>query len=489
MSTDHARVVLAAIVPSRRDLLLYALHHLEPEHFRVTEQRKVYEILERYYDVAGDVLPMATLSDLLSRSGVDESKQLLYEELYADLVNYTPAEHEFRYSVDALKDLRAQQKTGEAITLAFEILERGVDMSDRARKGHEDAREWLYGELGQIDRLNNQDLAPEGDIRKESQQVLEEYAARKSGLIDAGVMTGIPSIDAVSGGLQNGDLALVAAYTSQGKSQLCAQTAWDTAVMQGKNAYIATSETVRGSVRRRLICRHSRQPQFGLPQGLNTRDVRDATLDDKQEQVLRAVLDDLENNPSYGKMHVVQIPRGATLGYVESKMKRAGEQWEIDLAIIDYLALLKPDRRRDNGREELNDILKDSKVMATSFYGGKGVPLLSPWQMSKTAYANAVMSGGYQLTSLADTSEAEKTPDMLLTLLVLDENSHQAKAQFLKNRDGETPPQFTLGIDYRNAYLGEDTGGSPLDAYGIDAAPGPFSSASSVMDFLNHTSG
>jgi replicative DNA helicase len=470
VSTDHARVVLAAIAPHRRDLLLYALHHLEPEHFRFTEQRKVFEILERYYDVAGDVLPQATLTDLLGRSGVDESKQLLYEELYADLVAYEPADHEFRYSVDALKDLRSQQKTGEVITLAFEILERGVEMPDRDRKGHEDAREYLYAELGQIDRLSHQETAPEGDIKHEGTEVLEEYAAKKSGLTPSGVMTGIHSIDVISGGLQNGDLALIAAYTSQGKSQLCAQTAWDTAVVQGKNAYIATSETVRGSVRRRLICRHSRLPQFEYPQGLNTRDVRDATLDEKGEQVLRAVVDDLDNNPAYGKMHVVQIPRGATLGYVESKMKRAGEQWEIHLGVIDYIALLKPDRKRDNGREEMNDLLKDSKVMATSFYGGKGLPLLSPWQMSKTAYANAVMSGGYQLTSLADTSEAEKTPDMLVALLVLDDNPHQAKVQFLKNRDGETPPQFTLSIDYRNAYLGEDTGADPLAALG--ATPG-----------------
>jgi replicative DNA helicase len=478
-------VVLAAIIPDRKDLYLYATHHLEPEHFRVQEQRKVFEILEKYYDVAGDVLPAATLSDLLIRSGVDEAKQLMYEQLYADFVSYEPQDHEFRYAVDALKDLRAKHRTGEVITQAFEILERGIEMPDRERKGHADAREFLYAELGDIDKLNNIESAPEGDVRTERDEVLQDYADKKAGIDGDGIKTGIPSIDSVTGGFRNGELALIAAYTSQGKTQFMTQTFWDAAVMQGKNVYFATSETVRTQVRRRLICRHSRLPQFEHPGGLNVRDLRDGTLDPQGEKVLQMVVDDLYTNPSYGKLHLAQIPRGATLGYLESKMKRQGEMWEIHLTGVDYLALLKPDRRRDNNREELNDILKDAKVMATSFYNGRGVPMLSPWQMSKTAYANAVLSGAYQLTSLADTSEAEKTPDQLIAMLHTEDNRHVAKMQFLKCRDGEIPPLFSLSVDYRNAYLGEYDGGSG-DMDLLSTETGAFGATHDVTDFLNY---
>lgn len=486
--SDHARTVLAGILPDRRDLWLYASHHLEPEHFRDPEQCVLFKLLERYYDVAGDVLPAATLSEMLSRAGVDEAKQLLYEELYAELAAYQPAEHEFRYAVDGLKDLRSMQKTGEAITTAFEILERGVDLEDRKHKGHEDAREYLYSELGEIDKLNSTQAAPEGDIRFEASEVLQEYADKKAGVSGKGILSGIPSLDSVTGGFQSGELGLIAAYTANGKSQLLTQICWDVSVNQGKNFFLATSETVRGQVRRRLICRHSRLPQFGLPNGLNVRDLRDGTLDDQQEQVLRAVLDDMEHNPAYGKQHLVQIPRGATLGYVESKMRRQGEQWEIHLSAIDYLALLKPDRRRDNNREELNDILKDSKVLATSFYNGNGVPILSPWQMSQKAFKEALIAGSYQLANLADTSEAEKTPDQIISLLHTDDNPHVTKAQFLKNRDGEIPPMFSLTVDYRNAYLADyDGGNTSLDLLSTAGSSNDtFGQQHDMMDWLNN---
>lgn len=471
MASDYARTVLAGIIPDRRDLWLYAQHHLDPEHFgdsKTSETRKIFELLERYYDITGDVLPQATLTDLLARSDTDESKQLLYEQLYADLVAYKPAEHEFRYAVDALKDLRSKQRTGEAIATSFEILERGVELQDRKHKGHQDARDYLYSELGAIDKLNNHEAAPEGDIRLERDEMLAEYAAKKAGESGIGILSGVPSIDLVTGGFQAGELALIAAYTGNGKSQLLTQTCWDVAVEQGKNFLMATSETVRDQVRRRLVARHSRLPQFGYPKGLNVRDIRDATLDAQSEKVFQDVLEDLNYNSSYGKMYTCQVPRGATLGYVEQKMKRQGELWEIHMVGIDYLALLKPDRRRDNNREELNDILKDSKVLATSFYSGKGVPILSPWQMSQKAFKEALLAGQYQLANLADTSEAEKTPDQIIALLHTDDNPNVTKTQFLKNRDGEIPPAFTLSVDYRNAYLGEfDGGSSSLDLLSV----------------------
>lgn len=464
---DAASQVLAAIVPNRRDLLIHALHHLSPEHFRLEIQRSIFNLLSKYFDVAGDVLPASTLADLLERQGVDEAKSLIYEETYAELIATPVAEHEYKYAVDALKDKRAQHLTGEAITTAFEVLENGTDVEGVPLKGHEAARSYLYARLGDIDRLNHQESAPEGDIRREAADILQDYADRKAGKSSSGVLSGIPGIDTINGGFQNGELVLVCAYTAQGKSQLCTQTAWDAAVVQGKNVYFATSETIRVQVRRRLIARHSRLPQFGLKDGLNVRDIRDGTLDEKGEQILQAVVQDLDKNPTYGRIHIAQIPRGATPGFLEARMKRQAEQWEIQLAVCDSINLLKADRPRGKRQEELNDILQDVKVLATSFYDGEGIPLLSPWQMSQNAFTAAKSGGLYKLANLADTSEAEKSADQIISILRYDDAPLEAKLQFLKNRDGEIPEPFTVSVDYRNAYLGQKaefgTGGSDDD--------------------------
>jgi replicative DNA helicase len=466
-ASEHARTILAAIIPARKDLLQHALQHLEEEHFRDEIQGNIWRLLYKYYDVAGDVLPPKTLTDLLTRQEIEETKQLLYEETYKDLVDFTPPDHEYRYAVDALKDQRARVRTGEALTAALEILDDGAEVEGEKLKGHEDARMYITTQISVIDRLNHQEAAPEGDMRREGGEVLQDYADRKSGKIKAGITTGIKSFDLATGGIHNGEFFLFCAYTGQGKSQFATQTAWHVATQLGKNVYISTSETTRVQLRRRLVCRHSRLPQFGLPGGINVRDLRDGTLSPKEEEALKDVVYDLDKNPGYGRVHTAQVPRGAPISMIESRMKRQGEQWEIHFGINDYLGLVRPDRHRQSQREEHNDVLKEGAMMCKAFYDGQGIPFVSPWQMSQAAYKLALQTGGYGLGSLAETSEAEKSADGIAALLRNPETPKEATLQFLKLRDSEAPPPITLKIDYKNSYLGdEDSAAAGLEEAG-----------------------
>lgn len=461
---DHARVVLGACVPDRLDRLLVVLQRLEQDHFREEVVRNFYVMLERYYNVANDVMPQWVLSDLLVRNGVDVARTLLYEELYADLASQQISDHEFRYSIDALKDSRAEQLTGEAITLAFEVLQRGAEVDRRELRGHHDARELLYSELSRIDKLGDAEQAPEGDIRLERESMLADYARRKEGTAVSGIYSGIPVIDNVTSGFQPGEMVLLCGYTGEGKSVCATQVAWHAATQQGKNVFFATSETVRDQVRRRLIARHSRSEAFGSPEGLNSAAIKSGNLSPDEEDSYQATIADLASNPSYGKLYVAQIPRGGTLGFLEARLNRQQSLWNIDLVVIDYLALMRPDRKRQVRREEAEDLLKDAKVLAVTFDGGRGIPLISPWAMSQNSYRDALKTGAYTLANLADTSEAEKSSDVIISMLRLPELQNEVKIQFLKNRDGETPLPFSLRTDYRCSYLAEKSSGNATSA-------------------------
>lgn len=466
---DHALVVLAGIVPGRRDNLLYALQHLVPEHFRVLEQRNLFQMLERYHDQAGDILAKHTLTDMLQRAGTDVAKTVLYEALYEEVHDKEVVQHEFRYAVEALKDLRAEQLTGEALTTALEVLDRGVEIERVERKGHRDAREYAYAELTRIDKMGSIEATPEGDMKHDSERMISLYADRKSGKTTSGLTVGIDAIDQ-GGGWSNGELILVTAYTGEGKSMLSTQSAWYTAVKHGKNVFFATSETVRDQVMRRLIARHSREPQFGRPEGIDSNQIKNGTLSDEDEKVMLAAWDDLKHNPTYGRIYLCQVPRGATLSYVEARMNRQAASFQIDLCVIDYIALLKAEIRRQKTQEEYNDMLKDAKVLATSHDQGRGVPLVSPWAMSQAAWKKAVgkdgpATGEYTLGSLAETSEAEKSADQICYLLRLLDQPNEAKFGHLKFRDGELPPSSTLEVDYRNAYLTDKRAASSADLF------------------------
>ena len=85
--------------------------------------------------------------------------------------------------------------------------------------------------------------------------------------------------------------------------------------------------------------------------------------------------------------------------------------------------------------------------------------MVSPWQINKQAYKEALEAQSYTLASLADTSEAEKSPDLVITLLRPSEESHLGKMQGLKLRDSPKIPPFDVEVDYRNSFIG-DTGSS-----------------------------
>lgn len=454
MAFDHAGTVLSGVIPDRVDRLLYALHHLEPDHFR-KESRIIVSVLEQYYDLSAQIIPSNVFADILSRDpSIDAASALMFEELFLSYEKTTVDDGEFRYAVEALKDIRATQETGEAITTSMEILDRGVEVEGVEYRGHESAREFLYSRLGKIDRLAGSEDSPEGDIRHEADDIRQEYAERKKKGAVAGVLCGIETIDRVTSGFQNGEFILVCAYTGEGKSIFSAQSAWSAAVEQGKNVFLATSETTRQVTRRRILSRHSRLEKFERPEGLNTAQIKHASLSSSDEKVYESVIDDITHNPTYGKIYIAQVPRGATLDYLEARLKRQQALWNIDLVVIDYLALLSAERRRGSQREEFADILKAAKVMSVTFDGGRGVPVLSPWAMSQTAYRDALKAGGYTLTNLAETSEAEKSPDIILTMLRDPTRANEVKMQFLKNRDGERMSLGTLRTDYRSTFIG-----------------------------------
>lgn len=451
---DHARVVLAGILPDRRDRLLFAMQRLEPEHFFQEVPQNLFVLLNRYYELTGGVLPKAVLSDGLANS--DAGRLLLYEATYDSYAAEEVEADQWRYAVNELRERRAETLTGEALTNAYEIIERGLDVGrGEVLKGHKAARAYLYSELSLIDRLTSFEAAPEGDVRTEGKDILSEYATRKAKTELPGVLTGIPALDMATGGVQNGELMLVSGYTGSGKSMIVSQIAWNASVNQGLNAFIATSEVIRPQARRRLIARHSRLPQFDIPGGLNTRDIRDGTLTPDMESKFQAVVNDLTTNSSYGKLYLAQIPRGGTLGYVESRLVRVQTEWNIDVVVVDYLALLRPDRRRERTNEEMSDLMKDAKVLAVTFDGGRGVPLISPWAVNQSSYKEAVQKKEYSLANLGETAEAEKSSDLIVSLLWTSDTPRSVRTQVLKNRDGERVAAFELEVDFRSAYLGQ----------------------------------
>lgn len=460
---------MSVILRGRKDLLQVALRHLQPEHFTDTVQRSLFIFCQNYLDQAGGILTRKALDDALRALNQPPGTVLQYEEYYDYLLAQDAHEGDFRWSLAQLRELAAEKMTGEALTQAMTILKQGATIRRTQLQGHKDARSWLMGELAGIDRALHAADAPEGDMRTEVKDITAEFAARRQARSDgtAFLSTAVPELDiALGGGLSRGELGLVGGFTTAGKTSFCVQLAWHACVEQGKNVIIFTSETLRSQIRVKILSRHSRLPKFGLPEGINSKDIKSGTLDQEGVQAFQAVLNDWSTG-DYGKCYVAQVPRGATISTIEARAQRLAVSWPADLIVVDYLQLLRADGRFATERESQARVVKDAKEFAATYLDGRGVPLISPWQTSRKARDDAKGGNGYTLSSLSDTHEASATPDVIVTLLEPDDyvgGRHTRLAmQVLKGRDGERGGWINLDADYATSHFSVSSGTSSYD--------------------------
>lgn len=474
---DHSKIVLGAILPSNGERLHRALDQLTPEHFPDAQYRAMFMLMERYLETTGGVLSKKALVDQLSKRNIDAGKIALYETTYDVLANTQVDDADFKWSVVQLKELIAAKDTAEAITEGMEILNRGVKgPKGEDLFGHNDARTHILTKFADIDRTLTLQESPEGDSREESDEIWEEI---NNPVGVGGIKSGIAELDAKVDGFQNGELDLIVGYTSSGKSTLAStQLPWSAAIEQGKNVVILTTETLRPQIRRRLLCRHSRLPQFGLDEGINSRVLKRGRdyLPPDQAAALPDIINDYTTNPAYGKLVIVQIPRNATISSCEGKVNRYQREFDVDLVVIDSINLLKPDRRFSSRREELAATLQEAKQFATTFADGRGVPVVSPWQTNRESWKAAQDAGYYNSSALAETAEASASSDIVITILEPMQNESRyadMKVQVVKNRDGEKSNGIELRVDYATSYWSASAGmgaratGNPADLLNI----------------------
>jgi replicative DNA helicase len=427
----------------------------------------MFSLLQRYLDMTGEVMTRQALAGFLEDRKVLAGTAAMYLETYDLCAATSVSDGQFTWAVERLREIASEQATGQALTEAYAILTQGMDGKDGRVVGPDAARLHVMERFAALDAELNQADAPEGEVNAEADQIMDRYAktsyARKLAGGNPGIALGIPSIDEVlGGGLNRGELAIFAGFSSSGKTSLCVQAAWNAKVVQGKNVVIFTSETLRHQVINKLIARHSRHAVFEteMPDGLDSARIRSATLNGPEVAQFQGVVHDFTHNQSYGRCYVAQVPFGATIGQVRSRLDRIGHLFAVDLCIVDYLQLLHADRRRDAAHEETAQMIKDAKAVAATFSNGLGVPLISPWQVNRPGRERALKEGSYAGVDLAGSAEAFNTPDVVLTLLepakIENPRACPVKGELLKNRDGRRGTDFPLKIDYATSWFRDE---------------------------------
>src|SRR6185369_14565367 len=166
-----------------------------------------------------------------------------------------------------------------------------------------------------------------------------------------GISTGFPDLDKMTTGLHEGEMIVIAARPSMGKTSLAMNIAETVALDQKLPVGVFSLEMTAESLVLRMLCSRSR---------VNLRSVREGFLAERDFPKLTGNAGKLANAPLF-----IDDSSALSILQLRAKARRMFQQYGIKLFVIDYLQLLHSTARRaENRQQEIADISSGIKALA-----------------------------------------------------------------------------------------------------------------------------
>ena len=222
-----------------------------------------------------------------------------------------------------------------------------------------------------------------------------------------GVETGFPRLDKRMNGLQKSDLIIIAARPGAGKTSFAMNIVEHACLQRGKVAAIFSLEMSRSQLLQRLLCSFS---------GVSMKKVNTPSAEEhvtpEDYKKLWAESDKINNSKIF-----IDDKTDIKPSEIISKCRRLkSSEGRLDLVLIDYIQLMKPDSTDKSGMErrdlQVADITRGLKIMAKEL----NVPVIALSQLRRFQGKEA------QLSDLRESGAIEQDADIVMFLNRLDQN-------------------------------------------------------------------
>jgi len=316
---------------------------------------KIYRAALALY-ARGEPVDAITLVDELEQRGEleDAGGRSRVHELAALVPASANAGHYARI-VREMATLRGLIRAGSEIaTLGWERVGEPADLVDRA--------EQIVFELSQS-RVSTEFSHIEALLKESFERITALYEAGEE---ITGVPSGFRDVDRLTSGFQPGNLVIVAARPSMGKSAfgLCAGA--NIAIRHQIPVALFTLEMSKAEVTQRLMCSEAK---------VESQRLRSGKLAPDDWPRLTAACDKLAKAPIY-----VDDTGSITMMEIRSKARRLkSKEPTLGLIIVDYLQLMTSGASVENRVQEVSQISRNLKILARDL----DVPILAMSQLSR----------------------------------------------------------------------------------------------------------
>ena len=310
------------------------------EVFYDLRHQTIFETVLEMYDQR-EAIDMITLqARLKNKQRLDEVGGLAYLTSLPDAV---PSAANLSYYLEIVLQKHVLRKMIQTCT---EVVGRVYD--------HEGEVDTLLDEV-ERDILRISEARVEGktdkikDLVNKAITIIEDYHNRQGML--TGVGTGFVDFNKMTTGLHGGEMIVVAARPSMGKTSLAMNIAEYAAIEQKLPVGVFSLEMTSESLVMRMLCSQAR---------VNLRNVREGFLVERDFPKLTAAAGRLAGAPLF-----IEDTSGLSILQLRAKARRMWQQYGIKLFVIDYLQLLHSTARRaENRQQEIADISNGIKSLA-----------------------------------------------------------------------------------------------------------------------------
>lgn len=228
------------------------------------------------------------------------------------------------------------------------------------------------------------------------------------------VVFGLPCLDAGVGGLYGGDLIVIAARPSIGKTAFACQVAAYNA-MQDRRSLIVSIEMSAEDIAMRSMAAEL---------GVEVRAVRSGNVSESDIQSVKTWIEDVSNHNL-----LLWSARDVSASQIRSTGRLAKATHKIQMIVIDYLNLIRPENTKIDRHIQVGQITRDLKTMAMELK----VPVVLLCQLGRGAEGTVPT-----IKDLKESGSIEQDADVILLMHRQDRKASKCDIEIAKVRNGAT---------------------------------------------------
>ena len=385
-SNEAEKAVLGAMLVSR-DALLNSVVRLSEEDFYVNDHKLIYDTIKNVYNKGIDVDIVTVVEQFNLNNTFD---QLSDKELIYDLVENVVSPSNIEEYIRIIQDKTTLRKL---VSLASDV---STKWSKEEINDIGDYVSQVESDTLAITRARN---VGEFKTTKEVIDVLKEklFTNTKTSGTVTGVTSGFTDLDNITHGFQKGDLIILAARPSVGKTALALNFLMNAAIKQNVTVAMFSVEMPA----EQLI-----QIMLSASSGVNGDKIRGLDLNDKDWTKIDVAANQL------GKAKIfVDDTSSIKLGDLVVKARKLKSLHDdLSLIVVDYLQIVKGSEqsRREGRQQEVTEISRGLKELAREL----GVPVIALSQLSRDSEKRD--NKRTMLSDLRESGAIEQDADMVL---------------------------------------------------------------------------